>query len=141
MGDQIVLDGPEIELAPATAQTLALVIHELATNAAKYGSLSVETGRVSISWFVQDEGIEIVWQEDQGPPVAEPTARGFGTRSVIASVESQLGGRAAFDWRQAGLVCILAVPLRQIVENNDAIFGLEKIVTPAKKSGCLNPVQ
>ncbi len=53
----------------------------------------------------------MVWQEQGGPPVRKPTSQGFGTRSVLASIESQLGGRADFDWRSEGLLCRLAVPL------------------------------
>jgi len=57
--------------------------------------------------------LELCWEERDGPPVTEPTTRGFGTRSVIASIGSQLGGRADFDWRTEGLLCRLTVPLEQ----------------------------
>ena len=110
-GAQIELYGPELQLEPATAQTLALAVHELITNSAKYGALSAHTGRIKIQWEVRPELLELVWEERDGPEVAMPTSRGFGTRSVIASIESQLGGRADFDWRVEGLVCRLAVPL------------------------------
>jgi PAS domain S-box-containing protein len=110
-GDQITLVGPEIQLQPATAQTLALALHELVTNSAKYGSLSVLPGRLNIQWRVQADGLHLIWEEHGGPQVAKPISRGFGTRSVIASIESQLGGRADFDWRPEGLVCRLSVPL------------------------------
>jgi PAS domain S-box-containing protein len=111
MGEQVALSGPEIQLLPATAQTVALALHELITNSAKYGALSAQSGRLSVSWENQAGLLKIVWAETGGPPVEKPTTRGFGTRSVIASIESQLGGKAEFDWRPEGLVCGLSVPL------------------------------
>lgn len=109
--NQIALSGPEVQLRPATAQTLALALHELVTNSAKYGALSTLAGRLSVSWQDDNGLLRLVWQEQGGPPVQEPVSRGFGTRSVIASIESQLGGRADFDWRSEGLLCRLSVPL------------------------------
>ncbi|MBI5323514.1 HWE histidine kinase domain-containing protein [Bradyrhizobium sp.] len=111
VGNQIALTGPEVQLRPATAQTLALALHELVTNSAKYGALSTQSGRLSVSWQDKDGVLCLVWQEQGGPPVRKPTSQGFGTRSVLASVESQLGGQADFDWRSEGLLCRLSVPL------------------------------
>jgi two-component sensor histidine kinase/CheY-like chemotaxis protein len=111
MGEQVVLSGPEIQLLPATAQTVALALHELITNSAKYGALSAQSGRLKVDWENQAGPLKIVWAETGGPRVEKPTTRGFGTRSVIASIESQLGGKAEFDWRPEGLVCRLSVPL------------------------------
>jgi two-component sensor histidine kinase/CheY-like chemotaxis protein len=109
---QIKIRGSEIQLEPATAQTIALALHELVTNSAKYGALSVDSGRISIRWEVLDENVlTLIWEETGGPVVQEPTSRGFGTRSVITSIESQLGGQALFDWRSEGLFCKLQVPL------------------------------
>ena len=110
-GDQIKLCGPEIRLEPTTAQTVALALHELVTNSAKYGALTTLSGRLSINWEDQLGLLTIEWAEAGGPPVEKPASRGFGTRSVIASIESQLGGQAEFDWRPEGLVCRLSVPL------------------------------
>jgi PAS domain S-box-containing protein len=110
-GDQIALSGEELQLEPATAQTIALALHELVTNSAKYGALSTLSGRLSLAWAEQDSLLKIMWSETGGPPVEKPASRGFGTRSVIASIESQLGGQAEFDWRPEGLVCSLSVPL------------------------------
>ena len=111
-GEQIDLSGPEVQFEPATAQTVALALHELVTNSAKYGALSTLSGRLSVSWEDQAGLLKIIWVETGGPPVEKPVSRGFGTRSVIASIESQLGGQAEFDWRPEGLVCCLSVPLR-----------------------------
>src|SRR6185312_10515128 len=111
MSDRIRLNGTEVHLQPATAQTLALALHELVTNSAKYGALSALAGQLSINWTVDGETLALTWEERGGPEVREPTSRGFGTRSLMASVESQLGGQAVFDWRAEGLVCRLQVPL------------------------------
>jgi PAS domain S-box-containing protein len=110
-GDQIAFCGSEIQLQPATAQTLALALHELVTNSAKYGALSTRSGRLSIKWEMEADVLQVVWEEKDGPLVEKPVSRGFGTRSVIASIESQLGGQAEFDWRSEGLICRLSVPL------------------------------
>ena len=110
-GDQITFRGTDIQLQPATAQTLALALHELVTNSAKYGALSTVAGRLSLNWGIQEDVLQMVWEERNGPLVEKPASRGFGTRSVIASIESQLGGQAEFDWRSEGLICRLSVPL------------------------------
>ena len=112
-GEQIKLSGPEVQLEPTTAQTVALALHELVTNSAKYGALSTLSGRLSVGWEEHAGQLGIVWVETGGPPVEKPASRGFGTRSVIASIESQLGGQAEFDWRPEGLICRLTVPLPQ----------------------------
>jgi len=110
-GGQIRLAGSEVQLQPATAQTLALALHELVTNSAKYGALSVLSGQLCIGWEAEDGMLALTWEETGGPVVQAPIARGFGTRSLMASVESQLGGQALFDWRAEGLICRLLVPL------------------------------
>lgn len=111
LGDQIRLAGPEVQLQPTTAQTLALALHELFTNSAKYGALSTRSGRLAIDWRVESELLTLSWEESGGPLVKAPKTRGFGTRSLLASVESQLGGQALFNWRAEGLLCRLEVPL------------------------------
>lgn len=108
---QIAFSGRPLLLEPAAAQIVAMVLHELATNAAKYGALSDTIGRLSVSWHTDADGLHVTWNETGGPAVSAPTQRGFGTRSVIGSVETQLGGKAEFDWDPAGLKCRLHVPL------------------------------
>lgn len=130
-GEQIKLSGSEIQLQPATAQTVALALHELVTNSAKYGALSTLSGRLSVSWEEQDELLEIMWIETGGPQVEKPITRGFGTRSVIASIESQLGGRAEFDWRPEGLICRLTVPLPQRRLSSDPVSLREPVGSDA----------
>jgi PAS domain S-box-containing protein len=112
-GEQIAFSGSNIQLLPATAQTLAMALHELVTNSAKYGALSTHCGRLTIKWEIQGDILLLLWEERNGPIVEKPASRGFGTRSVIASIESQLGGQAEFDWRPEGLICRLSVPLMQ----------------------------
>ncbi len=114
MSDQIAFSGSNIQLQPATAQTLAMVLHELVTNSAKYGALSTLAGRLTIKWEIDGDLLQILWEERDGPLVERPASRGFGTRSVISSIESQLGGQAQFDWRTEGLICRLSVPLRHV---------------------------
>src|SRR5579863_3278264 len=113
VNDQIIFSGSSVQLQPATAQTVAMALHELVTNSAKYGALSTPNGRLTVHWKAEADLLNLIWEERDGPPVAEPVSRGFGTRSVIASIESQLGGHAEFDWRPEGLVCRLSVPLKQ----------------------------
>jgi len=110
---RVAATGPKVQLTPATAQTLALALHELATNAAKYGALSALDGRISVNWKLDQDVLDLEWKEHAGPKVQKPASRGFGTRSVIASIETQLGGRASFDWRPEGLLCQLTVPLAE----------------------------
>src|SRR4051812_43834374 len=108
--DRVQASGPGIVLQPAAAQTLALVLHELVTNAAKYGALSAISGKVKLDWTSDGRTIEFIWTEIGGPTAAKPATLGFGTRIVLASIERQLGGRVAFDWQPRGLTCIFAIP-------------------------------
>jgi PAS domain S-box-containing protein len=110
---QVRFVGPEVQLQPATAQSLALALHELVTNSAKYGALSVLSGRLSVAWNVENDQLDVLWTESGGPRVSEPTTRGFGTRSLMASVENQLGGQALFEWHPDGLICRVLVPLQR----------------------------
>jgi PAS domain S-box-containing protein len=104
------IDGPTVMLEPSTAQTVAISLHELATNAAKYGSLSAVDGRVDISWSRTAEGrLNLRWIESGGPPATPPTHRGFGTR-VIENMIGQLRGEVRFDWRDQGLTCEIVLP-------------------------------
>jgi len=111
--DKIVSDGLHVSLRPVTAQILALVLHELATNAAKYGALSSPSGRIALSWQLAGSTLLLQWTESGGPPTRAPDSQGFGTKIIAASVTSQLGGEARFDWRPEGLHCALAIPLQE----------------------------
>ncbi len=97
--------GPQVLLEPNAAQAIAIVLHELATNAAKYGALSVACGRVDLKWSCETNGqLHLRWMETGGPVVEEPTRKGFGGK-IIEQVIAQLKGRMRFDWCANGLVC------------------------------------
>jgi two-component sensor histidine kinase/ActR/RegA family two-component response regulator len=108
--DRIIMGGPEILLHPVSAQTLALALHELATNAAKYGSLSDSAGQVQIGWEMNNGTLQLRWRETNGPPVSPPRKGGFGTKLVEASISGQLSGQTEFNWDPSGLICTLAIP-------------------------------
>jgi PAS domain S-box-containing protein len=103
------LDGPAVRLQPNAALTLALVFHELATNAVKYGALSVDAGRVDLAWTFDDESrrLSLTWAESGGPPVAPPTRKGFGSRLIARGLSGELRGAATMDWRPDGLTCAM----------------------------------
>ena len=109
--ERIVMSGPDVVLLPATAQILALTLHELATNAAKYGALSSPTGRIRLTWQHRSDQLDMEWVESGGPRVEEPRSGGFGTRVIAASVERQLDGRAGFHWLPGGLRFRMSIPL------------------------------
>jgi two-component sensor histidine kinase len=91
---------------------MSMVLHELATNAGKYGALSMAGGRLSVSWTTAVEGgLRLTWAEDGGPPVLPPTREGFGSR-LIVQLSRQLDGEVTFDWRPTGLVVAMDLRLR-----------------------------
>jgi PAS domain S-box-containing protein len=99
------MDGPPVLLEPNAAQAIAVTLHELATNAAKYGALSVANGRLDVNWSHQADGrLSLRWIEKAGPEVQAPTRKGFGRR-ITEQMISQLKGETQFDWRPEGLVC------------------------------------
>lgn len=115
LDDHITIDGPDIHLAPNHALSLGLAIHELVTNAAKYGSLSQSGGRVAISWKpVNDDVLEFNWRESGGPAVVKPARRGFGLELLERIVAHELGTNVAMDFQPSGLVSSLQVPIRTI---------------------------
>jgi PAS domain S-box-containing protein len=103
--------GPSIMLNPAIVQCMAMTVHELATNATKYGALSVPNGQVEIRWHWRDDGrLAVRWAERGGPPVGPPEREGTGTRVILRCIRDQLGGEVTFAWLSSGLVCELTVP-------------------------------
>jgi PAS domain S-box-containing protein len=104
------IEGPELLLEPNTAQAVAVTLHELATNAAKYGSLSVANGQIELKWSHKADGLNLRWTEMGGPTVRAPTRRGFGGR-IIEQMIAQLKGETRFDWRPEGLICEIALRL------------------------------
>jgi PAS domain S-box-containing protein len=103
------IDGPQVLLEPTIAQAIAMALHELATNAAKYGALATDTGQIEINWSHETGGqLVLRWTEMGGPAVRTPTRQGFGGR-VIERMIGQLKGKAHFDWRPEGLVCEITI--------------------------------
>ena len=86
-----------------------MALHELATNAAKYGCLSAAEGHLELTWRRSDGQFVVRWQEQGGPAVRVPEQRGFGTK-VIEQMVAQLGGEAQFEWRPEGLICAITLP-------------------------------
>jgi PAS domain S-box-containing protein len=125
----VLLDGPPVPLAPAAVQPFAMVLHELATNAAKHGALSAPGGRVELRWRAgrraEDDGfLRLRWAEAGGPLVAGPPARrGFGARVVEATVRGQLGGAVVRRWEPSGLVVEVAVPLARAAAGGAEAHG------------------
>jgi two-component sensor histidine kinase len=104
------IDGPDFLLAPNTAQAVAMILHELSTNAAKYGSLSVPEGQVEVTWSRAAEQLILHWIESGGPAANKPTREGFGT-SIIDGMIRQLKGEIHRDWRAQGLACQIVLQL------------------------------
>jgi PAS domain S-box-containing protein len=105
------IDGPAVMLKPELAQATAVALHELATNAAKYGALSVQRGQVRIEWSPAEDGrLVLRWTEAGGPSVNAPTRRGFGTHVMEATIRRHMGGDVRLDWRAEGLVCEITLP-------------------------------
>ena len=110
--ERVRIAGPPVVLGSETAQALAMLLHEFATNSAKHGALSADGGRVELSWQADPAGggICLSWAEAGGPPVAGPPARqGFGSR-LIAALSRQAGATLEAEWRSEGLRCTLAIP-------------------------------
>ncbi|MFZ1045897.1 MAG: PAS domain S-box protein [Pseudolabrys sp.] len=99
------IDGPPVLLEPDVAQAVAITLHELATNAAKYGALAVLDGELELQWSHDADGrLHLRWTESSGPKVQQPTQMGFGGR-IIERMIAQRSGKTHFDWRADGLVC------------------------------------
>ncbi|HEV2080276.1 MAG TPA: HWE histidine kinase domain-containing protein [Allosphingosinicella sp.] len=114
---RVIVEGPELRLAPGTAVALGMALHELCTNAVKYGALSNETGMVSIFWELPNSGegrsLHLEWRETGGPPVSMPDKRGFGSRMIERALASELGGKAELQFLADGLRCVVDAPLPQ----------------------------
>ncbi len=117
---RIQLLGDNVPVEEHAATPLALLLHELATNATKYGALSVSEGRVTVKVTSAPAAnrLEIVWCEENGPPVVEPTQTGFGSQLAMLSIEGQMGGSIVYDWRKDGLTVRCLVPFSAIVTSD-----------------------
>jgi two-component sensor histidine kinase len=114
---EVDLQGPDIELAPNDALSLGLAMHELATNASKYGSLSTTGGKVAVRWeMVSPSLVRIEWQESGGPPVSPQRGRGFGTDLIERIVAHELKNPVELEFKPEGVRCMLTVPVRRPTE-------------------------
>ncbi len=109
--DRIDVGGPEARMTPKQALALSIALHELGTNALKYGALSNRAGRVTLAWSVEAGALHMIWREDGGPTVTPPTRRGFGTRLIERSLSNDLGGEARILYLPAGVVAQMSTPL------------------------------
>jgi PAS domain S-box-containing protein len=109
-GSRIAVHGPKLHLNAAAAQAVGLALHELATNAGKYGALSTDTGRIEVSWRVDGAAFAMSWTESGGPSVRPPERQGFGTTVIDTMVKRTLGGEVQLDYAPSGLAWRLTCP-------------------------------
>ncbi|WP_454762211.1 sensor histidine kinase [Caulobacter segnis] len=115
-GVAVIMDGPEVRLSPSQAVSMSLIIHELGTNAVKYGALSTQTGTVTLSWNLAQNGLgerslTFLWQEAGGPTVHPPASRGFGSRMITRAMKENASGEARLEFPAEGVRCVLVMPL------------------------------
>ena len=118
--DRLTVNGPALLLTPKAVQELGLALHELATNASKFGALTVATGKIDITWTV-DRGVAgtprfvITWRETGGPPIGPPGRQGFGSTAITSALASSFKGKARLDYRPEGLLWELVAPTGQLL--------------------------
>ena len=110
------VDGPNIHLLPRAALALSMALHELATNAAKYGALSNGSGRVDVDWKITADprAFSFRWAESGGPPVQTPRKRGFGSRLIERGLAQDFDGNIRLEFAPAGVICTIAAPIDEI---------------------------
>ncbi|HEY4140420.1 MAG TPA: sensor histidine kinase, partial [Pseudolabrys sp.] len=107
----IVVEGPSLDVTPKQALALSMALHELGTNAAKYGALSQPGGRVELRWNVENEQLHLAWREIGGPTVVAPSRRGFGSRLLEGVLSQDLGGQSRLEFAADGVRCSITAPL------------------------------
>jgi two-component sensor histidine kinase len=118
MGSRITVHGPKLRLKAASAQAIGLALHELATNAGKYGALSTDTGRVDVGWGTEGDTFALGWTEREGPPVSAPQRRGFGTIVMQEMAERSLNGKVELLYPPSGVTWRLICPAANALELN-----------------------
>lgn len=114
---RVTIDGPSAALGGQAVTSLALVLHELATNATKYGALSSSDGHIAITWSIDDGALLLIWEERGGPVVnGPPSSHGFGSLLARRSIEGQLGGVLTYDWKPEGLIVGLSAPMERLLQ-------------------------
>jgi two-component sensor histidine kinase len=116
VGSRIGLDGPKLHLNAAAAQAVGLAIHELSTNAGKYGALSTDAGRVDIHWQIDGDLFEMSWVERNGPPVRVPDRRGFGSTVIETMATRAVDGEVQLDYDSAGVAWHVTCPAANALE-------------------------
>ena len=121
--DRVTLKGPDIDVNARAALSIGMAVHELATNAAKYGAFSSDKGKVSLSWVRQDDGdadsFIFTWKEQGGPKPKSEVENGFGSQLIKSTIEGSLSGKVDMSWEPSGLVCVLKVPASALIEFSD----------------------
>lgn len=120
---RVSMSGPRVHLLPNVAVTTNLLFHELATNAIKYGALSVPEGRIDISWERRGSSICFEWQECNGPKVSPPEQRGFGSRLIEKAATREIGGTGEMIFKPSGLLCRFEFPLSERVTVSEDSSG------------------
>ncbi len=139
-GPTFAIEGPDVAIGPEAIPAFSLVLHELATNAVKYGALSVDAGGVSVSWRVEDGRLTMTWSESGGPRARKPSRRGVGTALIEQVVPNELGGSVDLVYEESGLRAVFAIPetsLRQgppTAEDAPSDRGVEPVATPEAAS-------
>jgi two-component system, chemotaxis family, CheB/CheR fusion protein len=126
-GEQVRVSGPAVRLQPKPAETFALAIHELATNALKYGSLSQPSGRLEISWRI-DETVDppqlvFEWRERAGPAVKAPPRKGFGSELLERTLAFEFKGETTMSYNPSGLQCTVTLPLTKRTFHTPSVSG------------------
>ncbi|WP_303541324.1 HWE histidine kinase domain-containing protein [Sphingomonas natans] len=112
--DRTTISGPDFQLSPRATIALGIAFHELATNATKYGAFHSQRGSLAVSWdfspLAASANLRIRWAENDGPPVAKPTQKGFGSQVLERGLAHELGGKVTLEYKDSGLVCLIEVP-------------------------------
>jgi PAS domain S-box-containing protein len=125
-GRDFEIEGPDVKLHPKSTLAITMALHELATNAVKYGALSTRSGRASVQWTIStDRGesyLNITWTEAGGPLVTSPTRKGFGSRLIERGLAGELGGEARIDYRETGVICSIRAPMTGITGSSSPML-------------------
>ena len=145
--DRVHVSGAPIRLPPGHTLRMALILHELTTNSIKYGALSNSTGRIDLTWEMEESKLKIRWAERGGPKVARPMRLGFGSTLINANAGTE-GGKATADWRPEGVVWAIAIPLPSDsgpIESNPIVpetaTGASNVFTPDRNAGSLSALE
>jgi PAS domain S-box-containing protein len=117
--ERFTVEGPALRLDPKSAVALSMAVHELCTNAIKYGALSTEAGHVDVRWSVAADRLRWQWRESGGPAVTAPTRTGFGSRMIERALAMQLSGQVAIAYEPAGVICTIDAPLAAIRDHGE----------------------